>query len=113
MPKLFSFRKPRLRITKKGKVSLSGGGMRIGGKAGGVNLSRKGVSSTISSPVGSYNTRRGFTMRGLFGGRRGASTTSASSQRATARRGGGCVRTALFWLVGICALFAIIVYSAG
>lgn len=113
MPKLFSFRKPKLRITKKGKLSISGGGIRIGGKGGGINLSRKGVSGTIGSPVGSYNTRRGFTARGLFRGWRSSSGRSASVQRGTSSRGGGCVRTMLFWLVGICALFAIIAYSSG
>lgn len=61
MAKLFSFRKPKLRINKKGKLSLSGGSMRIGGRSGGVNFSRKGVSGSVRTPIGSYNTRRGWT----------------------------------------------------
>ncbi len=92
MPKLFSFRKPRLRVTKKGKVGLSGGGMRIGGKGGGINLSRKGVSGSVRTPLGSYNTRRGLST----GGRRG-----------------NCMRVVVFLVMCTGAIIATVAYGVG
>jgi len=37
--------------------------LRIGGKNSWLNLSRKGVSASVKTPLGTYNTRRGFTAR--------------------------------------------------
>lgn len=55
-------RKPRLRIGKSGKISLSGGGVSFGGKNARVNLSKSGVSGTLRAGKASYNTRRGCSM---------------------------------------------------
>lgn len=55
------FRKPRLRINKSGKISLSGGGASIGNKNARLNISKSGVSGTVSTGKGqSYNTKRGW-----------------------------------------------------
>lgn len=54
------FRKPRLRISKKGKISLSGGGVSIGGRHARVNISKSGVSGTVGAKGIRYNTRRGL-----------------------------------------------------
>jgi len=40
--------------------------LRIGGKSSWLNLSRKGISASVKTPLGTYNTRRGFTFRGLW-----------------------------------------------
>ena len=56
----FKFRKPRLRISKSGKPSLSGGGVSFGGKGGRVNLSKSGLSATVGGKGASYNTKRGW-----------------------------------------------------
>jgi hypothetical protein len=55
--KLFSIRKPRLRISSKG-VRVAPPGLRIGSRAG-VNILRKGVSGFVRGKRGSFNTRRG------------------------------------------------------
>jgi hypothetical protein len=60
MAKLFRIRKPRLRVSKRGKVSLSGGGLSIGGKAGRVNISKSGVSTSFGGKHLRYNSRRGM-----------------------------------------------------
>lgn len=55
------FRKPRLRINKSGKISLSGGGMSVGNKNAHLNISKSGVSGTVGTGKGqSYNTKRGW-----------------------------------------------------
>jgi hypothetical protein len=56
----FKFRKPRLRISKKGKPSLSGDGISFGDKGGRVNLSKSGLSATVGGKGSSYNTRHGW-----------------------------------------------------
>jgi hypothetical protein len=56
----FRFRKPRLRVNKKGKISLSGGGMSIGNKNARLNISKSGVSGTVGAKGKSYNTKRGW-----------------------------------------------------
>jgi len=58
-------RKGGLRISKKGKVSYSPGSVRIGRKAG-VNVSKRGVSSSVRTPLGTYNSRSGCRMKGLM-----------------------------------------------
>jgi hypothetical protein len=63
MGKIISFRKPRLRLSKKGKLSLSPGSMRIGGRNAGLNISRRGMSGSVKVGPVSYNTRRGASMR--------------------------------------------------
>jgi hypothetical protein len=55
----FRFRKPRLRINKKGKISLSGGGASVGNKNARLNVSKSGVSATVGAKGSSYNTKRG------------------------------------------------------
>jgi hypothetical protein len=65
MGKIISFRKPRLRLSKKGKLSLSPGSMRIGGRKAGLNISRRGMSGSVRVGPVSYNTRRGASMRCL------------------------------------------------
>lgn len=63
MSKIVRRRKGGIRISKKGKISYSPGGVHIGGKSGGVNLSKRGVSSSVRAPAGSYNTRTGFAVQ--------------------------------------------------
>lgn len=57
--KLVSIRKPKLRITKKG-LKIQPPSARIGGKAG-INISKSGVSGSVRSKYGTYNTKRGCT----------------------------------------------------
>lgn len=68
--KLISVRKPKLRITSKG-VKVTAPSARIGGKAG-LNLSKSGVSASVRTKHGTFNSKRGFTRRSsswkLFGG---------------------------------------------
>jgi hypothetical protein len=71
MAKLFRVRKPRLRVSKRGKVSSSGGGISIGGKSNHINISKSGVSNTIGVPGVSYNSKRGLRTRGVRLARRG------------------------------------------
>ena len=52
---LLSIQKPRMKLTSKGlKVT------RPRARAGGVNLSSKGISFSTKTPLGSYNTRKGL-----------------------------------------------------
>ena len=55
--KLISIRKPRISLTKKG-LRVTAPSARIGGKAG-LNVSRSGVSTSVRSKVGTYNSKRG------------------------------------------------------
>jgi hypothetical protein len=59
-------RKPRLRISKKGKVSLSGGGLSLGGKHARLNISKSGVNETVGAGGSSYNTKRGLNCGLIF-----------------------------------------------
>lgn len=61
--KLFSIRKPRLTVSSRG-VRVQAPAMRIGGRSG-INISKKGVSYSVRSRAGTYNTRRGCS-RPLF-----------------------------------------------
>ncbi len=54
MGKLFSYRKPKLRVTKKG-LKLTTPSARIGGKSG-INISKKGVSASLRTPLGTAST---------------------------------------------------------
>ncbi len=67
MGKWFRVRAPRLRIGKKG-VRLIPPSVRIGDEVG-VNISKRGVSGSVQTEAGSYNTRTGFTisLARLFG----------------------------------------------
>lgn len=67
MAKLFKFRGPKLRLTKKG-FKLTKPSARIGGKVG-VNLSSQGASGSVQTKAGTFNTKRGFTfsLGRLFG----------------------------------------------
>lgn len=65
MGKIFSFRKPRLRLSNKGKLSISPGSMRVGGRKAGLNISRRGMSASVKAGPVSYNTKRGASMRCL------------------------------------------------
>lgn len=56
----FRIRKPRLRMNKKGKISLSGGGASFGDKNSRINISKSGVNSTVGADGKSYNTNRGW-----------------------------------------------------
>lgn len=71
MAKIFRVRKPRLRISKRGKVSLSGGGISVGGRNARINLSKSGVSTSFGVPGIRYNSRRGLTVGGGRRARRG------------------------------------------
>lgn len=54
---LISIRKPRMSLTKKG-LRVTAPSARIGGKAG-LNVSRSGVSYSVRSKAGSFNSTRG------------------------------------------------------
>jgi hypothetical protein len=54
MGKLFTFRKPKLKVTKKG-IKVTSPSARIGGKSG-INLSKTGVSASLRTPLGTANT---------------------------------------------------------
>lgn len=60
MPKLFSIRKPRLRITGKG-IKVQAPTLRIGRKAG-INLSKTGVSASLRTKAGSVSTKKGCSL---------------------------------------------------
>ena len=62
MSKTISRRRGGLRVSKKGKVSYNPGSLRIGGKAG-VNLSKRGASASVRTPLGSINSRSGCRTR--------------------------------------------------
>lgn len=62
---LFSIRKPRIRISKKGKIGFSPGSMRVGNRRAGLNLSKSGVSASFGAGPVRYNTRRGTSLRCL------------------------------------------------
>lgn len=66
MAKPLRVRRPSLRVSPKGKVSITSPSVRVGGRRSGVNISRRGVSSTIGTPLGSYNTKRGCRMTFLM-----------------------------------------------
>lgn len=55
--KLISIRKPRLSLTKKG-LGVTAPSARIGGRSG-LNVSRSGVSYSLRSKAGTYNSKRG------------------------------------------------------
>ena len=59
---MFKFRKPRLRISKKGKISFGGGGVSVGSKHARVNLSKSGASTSTSAGPVLYNSRRGWSI---------------------------------------------------
>jgi len=61
--KLFSIRKPRLTVSSRG-VRVQGPAVRIGGRSG-VNISKKGMSYSLRTRAGTYNSRRGCS-RPLF-----------------------------------------------
>ena len=57
-------RKPRLRITKKG-LKVTKPSVRLGGKSG-FNISSRGVSASLRTKAGSFNSKRGCSIP-LFG----------------------------------------------
>jgi hypothetical protein len=59
---MFKFRKPKLRISKKGKVSFGGGGVSVGGKNARVNISKSGASTSGKAGPASYNSKRGWSL---------------------------------------------------
>lgn len=63
MGKLFSFRKPKIKLTKKG-LKVTNPSLRIGGKAG-VNVSKSGVSASLRTSAGTVNSKRGISLRGF------------------------------------------------
>jgi hypothetical protein len=65
MSKTISRRRGGLRVSKKGKVSYNPGSLRIGGKAG-VNLSKRGASASVRTPLGTYNSRSGCRLRAMM-----------------------------------------------
>lgn len=60
MGKLIKFRKPRIRITSKG-IKIAKPSARIGGAIG-LNVSSKGVSGSVKTKAGTYNTKRGLSL---------------------------------------------------
>lgn len=75
---MFKFRKPRLRISKKGKISFGGAGVSVGGKHARVNLSKSGASTSTSAGPVAYNSRRGWSF-GLGGKQRSGTSQRSSS----------------------------------
>lgn len=62
MAKRFRVRRPSLRVSPKGKVSVTSPSVRLGGRRSGVNVSRRGVNATFGTRAGSFNTKRGCRM---------------------------------------------------
>lgn len=60
MAKLIKIRKPKVRITTKG-VRVSKPSARIGGKTG-LNISSQGVSGSVRTGMGTYNTKKGCSL---------------------------------------------------
>lgn len=58
MAKTISRRRGGLRVSKKGKISYNPGNVRIGRKAG-VNISKRGASASLRTPLGTLNSRSG------------------------------------------------------
>ncbi|MEZ4684176.1 MAG: excalibur calcium-binding domain-containing protein [Caldilineaceae bacterium] len=58
---LFSIRKPKVRITKKG-LRVTPPSVRVGGKTG-INIPKSGVSGSTRTKFGTYNTKRGCSLR--------------------------------------------------
>lgn len=56
----FQFRRPELRVGTSG-VRVAKPSVRIGDKVG-VNISSRGISGSIRTKFGSFNTRRGCTL---------------------------------------------------
>ncbi len=75
---MFKFRKPRLRISKKGKISFGGGGISVGSRQAKVNLSKSGASTSTSAGPVHYNSRRGWSF-GLGKSRRRGGTSQRNS----------------------------------
>lgn len=76
--KLIKVRKPALRITSKGP-KITSPSVRIGGKTG-LNISKRGVSGSVRTRYGTFNTKRGVSPR-VPGRRRSRSKA----------KGGGCL----------------------
>jgi len=62
--KLFSFRKPKVRITKKG-LRVTSPSARIGGKSG-LNISKSGLSYSIRTKLGTWNSKRSCSSAMMF-----------------------------------------------
>lgn len=82
---------PKLRITSKG-LRVQAPRARIGGKAG-FNVSKSGVSASVRTPIGTFNSKRGFTPR--------------NPRRRKARK--GCGASALLFAFLIGAFFLLVV----
>lgn len=59
--KLIKVTGPKLRLTSKG-VKLRAPRARVGGKVG-LNISKSGMSGSVRTGLGSYNTKRGCTTK--------------------------------------------------
>lgn len=92
MSKLISVRKPRLRIGPTG-VRVTRPSARIGGKAG-LNISKRGVSASVRTPVGTISTRK-------VGGSRGTRKAGAA----------GCVLPALLLLTALVAAIVVAIVA--
>jgi len=55
------FRTPRIRISPGG-IKITNIGARIGSRWAGLNIGRRGVSSSVSGKGWSYNSRRGCSL---------------------------------------------------
>jgi hypothetical protein len=89
--KLFHVRMPWLRMTSRG-LRLSGGGIRIGGKTA-INISKRGISASTRTPIGTFNTRRGLTVPVPRLGRRRGGCVPGCLLAATGLLGLGIVGT--------------------
>lgn len=58
---LFHITGPRLRVTSKG-LKVTAPRARIGGRVG-FNISRSGVSGSVRTGIGTFNTKRGLSVR--------------------------------------------------
>lgn len=94
MSKLISVRKPRLRIGPTG-VRVTRPSARIGGKAG-LNISKRGVSASVRTPVGTISTRK------VGGG---------GSRRTKKAGAAGCVLPALLLLTVLVAAIVVAIVA--
>jgi hypothetical protein len=56
----FTIRWPRIRVSKKGKVSVVNAGVSLGNKNARINVGRQGVSTSVGVPGARLNSRRGL-----------------------------------------------------
>lgn len=66
MAKKVTTRRGGITVSRKGKIGYRSPSVRVGGRRSGVNIGRRGVSGTVGTSLGSYNTKRGCRMKAML-----------------------------------------------